>query len=149
MLKITQLLCCILMFSAAAAGSTAYAAETDQQLYANAKKEGSVVWYASSPRTGIAEQLGRAFEARYKGIKAVVVRTTAQTIFQRLTMDMRSNHPIADVFTTSDVGHIVELKRQKMLEQLGTIGFRCRYQVVAVLAEEDAIKVRIFWPSTQ
>jgi len=117
MLKITQLLCCMLMASAAVIVSQASAAETSQQLYAKAKKEGTVVWYASSPRTDVAERIGRAFEAHYKGIKAVVVRTTAQTIFQRLTMDLRSNHPIADVFTTSDAGHIVELKRQKMLQQ--------------------------------
>lgn len=99
----------------ALAGAQVSAAETDKVLYEKAKAEGQVVWYASSPRTSVAEKMGRAFEAHYKGIKAVVVRTTAQTIFQRLSMDLRSNNPIADVFTTSDAGHIVELKRKGLL----------------------------------
>lgn len=92
------------------------AAETEQELYDKAKAEGKVVWYASTPRTDVAEKMGRAFEAHYKGVQAVVVRTTAQTIFQRLTMDTRARNPIADVFTTTDSGHIAALKNEGLLQ---------------------------------
>lgn len=115
MTKLLRYLSLGVVAASALAATTATWAQTDTELYEQAKQEGAVVWYASSPRTDIAETIGRAFEARFPGVQATVVRTTAQTNFQRLSMDLRSNNLIADVFTTTDVGHITELKRQDAL----------------------------------
>jgi len=50
------------------------------QLVAAAVKEGKVVWYSATD-VKVAEQLARAFETKYPGIKVQVERSGAERIF--------------------------------------------------------------------
>ena len=48
-----------------------------------AKKEGKVVWYTSVDLQ-LAEQIGKAFEAKYPGVACKVERTGAERLLQRI-----------------------------------------------------------------
>ena len=87
----------------------------DKALYEAAKKEGRVTWYVAHYGIETAERLGSAFEQRYPGIKANVVRTTAQVAYQRLSQDMKAEVKECDVFSSTDVGHPLTLKAQGRL----------------------------------
>ena len=78
-----------------------------------AKKEGAVTWYTAHTDGETAENVGRAFTAKYPEIKATVVRTTAQVAYQRLSEEIKNNIAQCDVFSSTDVGHYVALKKQK------------------------------------
>jgi len=81
-----------------------------------AKKEGELTWYTSHYTSEGAEELGATFTKMY-GIKVNVVRTTAQVAYQRLTQDIKNNQANCDVFSSTDIGHYVQLKAQGKLEQ--------------------------------
>src|SRR6185369_1139529 len=49
--------------------------------------------------------------------KVTVVRTTAQVAYQRLLQDIKNNAAICDVFSSTDVGHYVQLKAQGRLRK--------------------------------
>jgi iron(III) transport system substrate-binding protein len=51
------------------------------------------------------------------GIKVNVVRTTAQVAYQRLTQDIKNNQANCDVFSSTDIGHYVRLKKEGKLEK--------------------------------
>jgi iron(III) transport system substrate-binding protein len=78
-----------------------------------AKAEGTVTWYTAHTDGETAEAVGRAFTEKYPGIKAVVIRTTAQVAFQRLSEEIKNNIAQCDVFSSTDVGHDIELKKEK------------------------------------
>src|SRR3954467_1039585 len=111
--------------SALALGTTfgthsAFARETtarEKELYELAKKEGEVTWYTAHSNDTTAQALGRDFEAAFPGIKANVVRTTAQVAYQRLTQEQRANAMQVDVFSSTDIGHYVALKEKSLLEK--------------------------------
>jgi iron(III) transport system substrate-binding protein len=84
-------------------------------LYEAAKKEGELTWYVVPVPSEMGENLGRAFTARYPGIKVNVVRTTAQVAFQRLNQDLKAGTPACDVFSSTDLAHYLDLKRRKLL----------------------------------
>jgi len=86
-------------------------------LYEAAKKEGQLTWYVAHLPSDDAEAMGRAFTARYPGIKVNVVRTTAQVAFQRLNQDLKAGSANCDVFSSTDIGHCVDLKQRKLLIQ--------------------------------
>ena len=81
-----------------------------------AKKEGELTWYTSHYTSEGAEDLGRGFTEMY-GIKANVVRMTAQVAYQRLLHDLKKNQIICDVFSSTDVGHYVRLAAEDRLEK--------------------------------
>ena len=81
-----------------------------------AKKEGEITWYTSHYTSEGAEDLGRGFTEMY-GIKANVVRMTAQVAYQRLLHDLKKNQIICDVFSSTDVGHYVRLAAEDRLEK--------------------------------
>ncbi|WP_374442116.1 ABC transporter substrate-binding protein [Stella sp.] len=85
------------------------------KLYEAAKKDGEVTWYVAHYTTQQAEETGRAFEKKYPGIKANVVRTTAQVAYQRLNQDIAAGVAKCDVFSSTDIGHYVELKKKGLL----------------------------------
>ena len=87
----------------------------DRALYETAKREGQVTWYTAHYDSETAEALGQAFEQRYPGIKANVVRTTAQIAYQRLSQDIKAGVRECDVFSSTDVGHHLTLKAQGRL----------------------------------
>ncbi|HET9903902.1 MAG TPA: substrate-binding domain-containing protein [Xanthobacteraceae bacterium] len=88
-----------------------------KQLYEAAKKEGELTWYTAHSDDVTAQALGRDFEAAFPGIKANVVRTTAQVAYQRVTQELRAGAMQVDVLSSTDMGHYVYLKDKKLLEQ--------------------------------
>ena len=89
----------------------------EKELYELAKKEGEVTWYTAHSNDTTAQALGRDFETAFPGIKANVVRTTAQVAYQRLTQEQRANAMQVDVFSSTDIGHYVVLKEKNLLEK--------------------------------
>ena len=91
---------------------------TERRLYDAAKaKQEQVTWYISHYSGETAEAIGRAFDEAFPGVKANVVRTTAQVAFQRLSQDMRARVHKCDVFSSTDIGHYVGLKEKGLLEK--------------------------------
>jgi iron(III) transport system substrate-binding protein len=88
-----------------------------KELYELAKKEGEVNWYTAHSNDTTAQALGRDFEAAFPGIKANVVRTTAQVAYQRLTQEQKAGAMQVDVFSSTDIGHYVALKEKNLLEK--------------------------------
>lgn len=104
------------MLSVVAAACLAAAsafAQSEQQLYEAAKKEGEVTWYVAHYSAEQAEAVGNAFTQKYPGVKVNVVRSTAQVAMQRLMQDLQNNAANCDVFSSTDVGHYVQLKKEK------------------------------------
>jgi iron(III) transport system substrate-binding protein len=89
----------------------------EKELYELAKKEGEVTWYTAHSNDTTAQALGRDFEAAFPGIKANVVRTTAQVAYQRLTQEQKAGAMQVDVFSSTDIGHYVALKEKNLLEK--------------------------------
>ncbi|MGE0723105.1 MAG: ABC transporter substrate-binding protein [Alphaproteobacteria bacterium] len=84
-------------------------------LHEAAKKDGELTWYIAHYTTQQAEESGRAFEKKYPGVKVNVVRTTAQVAYQRLNQDMSAGVAKCDVFSSTDIGHYLELKKKGLL----------------------------------
>jgi iron(III) transport system substrate-binding protein len=89
----------------------------EKELYELAKKEGEVTWYTAHSNDTTAQALGRDFEASFPGIKANVVRTTAQVAYQRLTQEQKASAMQVDVLSSTDIGHYVALKEKNLLEK--------------------------------
>src|SRR3954469_21777611 len=85
---------------------------------AAARREGAVTWYTAHTDGETAETVGRAFTARYPGIRVTVICTTAQVAYQRLLQDLKNRVPNCDVFSTTDLGHDEALKAQGHLARL-------------------------------
>ncbi len=103
------------------AGGTAWAQapspyEPNQEMIDAAKKEGTVVWYTATD-VQVAEKVGKAFEAKYPGIKVQVERSGAERVFQRINQEYGSGIHKADVIETSDAVHFILFKRQGWLQQ--------------------------------
>ena len=84
-------------------------------LEAAARKEGSLTWYIAQVSAEQAEGMGRAFTQQYPGISVSVIRTTGQVAYQRLLLDLKNNAPQCDVFSTTDIAHMPELKERNAL----------------------------------
>ena len=89
----------------------------EKELYAAARQEGELTWYTSHSDDVTAQALGRDFEALYPGIKASVVRTTAQVAFQRVSQEIKAGAMQVDVLSSTDIGHFVYLKDKGLLEK--------------------------------
>jgi iron(III) transport system substrate-binding protein len=86
-----------------------------------ARKEGRVVWYTSLALPS-AEKVAKLFETAYPGIKVEVHRTGSERILARVMQELRANIKNADVVHTSDAGHFVFLKEQKLLAKYTPAG---------------------------
>jgi iron(III) transport system substrate-binding protein len=86
-----------------------------------ARKEGKVVWYTSLALPS-AEKVARLFEAAYPGVKVEVHRTGSERILSRVMQELQANIKNADVVHTSDAGHFVLLKNQKLLTKYTPAG---------------------------
>jgi iron(III) transport system substrate-binding protein len=110
-------------FVVVGAGRTALAQGTaatphEKELYEAAKKEGGeLTWYTSQSDDITAQALGRSFESSYPGLKVNVLRTTAQVAYQRITQEIKANAIQCDLFSTTDIGHVVALKAKGNLEK--------------------------------
>jgi iron(III) transport system substrate-binding protein len=83
----------------------------EKALHDAAQKEGGeLTWYTAHSDDITAQALGRTFEARYPGMKLNVLRTTAQVAYQRVTQELKAGAIQCDVFSSTDLGHSVELK---------------------------------------
>ena len=89
----------------------------EKELYEAAKKEGSVSWYSGILDQQICDKVGAAFMAKYPGIQFSAIKTTSQVAFQRLLQDLKAGQVQSDVFTTTDVGHMLFLKSKDELLQ--------------------------------
>src|SRR6202047_2180303 len=89
-----------------------------KELYEAAKKEGGeLTWYTAHSDDITAQALGRNFESIYPGIKVNVLRTTAQVAYQRVTQEIKASAIQCDVFSSTDLGHSVELKAKGEFEK--------------------------------
>lgn len=87
----------------------------EQALYEAARRDGELTWYTGQLQAEPSEAIGRAFTARFPGIRCNVVRTTAQVAFQRLSQDHRASVAQCDVFSSTDYSHFTFLKREGRL----------------------------------
>src|SRR5260370_32174119 len=90
----------------------------EKELYEAAKKEGGeLTWYTAQSDDITAQVLGRSFEQLYPGLKVNVLRTTAQVAYQRVTQEIKASAVQCDVFSSTDIGHSVELKAKGVFEK--------------------------------
>src|SRR6201995_1734434 len=105
----------------AALGSAALlprrAAADEAALLEGARKEGTLTWYIAQVDGETAEVMGKAFTARYPGVKVSVIRTTGQVAYERLTQDLKNNAPQCDVFSTTDISHMPALRKRNEIAQ--------------------------------
>ena len=95
--------------------SAAPAAETlTQALIDAARKEGTVVWYASVDLP-VAERIAKAFEAKYPNVAVKVQRNGSERLYQRIGQEFSNKIHAADVVNTSDGAHFVVWKRENLL----------------------------------
>jgi iron(III) transport system substrate-binding protein len=110
----------VLMVLIAALVLPGVASAQDSRLDA-AKKEGKVVWYTSLALPS-AEKVATLVEAAYPGIKVEVHRTGSERILARVMQELKANIKNVDVVHTSDAGHFVFFKEQKLLTKYTPAG---------------------------
>jgi len=94
----------------------------EEKLYAEARKEGQVVWWTAHYALSAAETVRDAFAARYPGVEVQFIRQTAQVIYQRLTQDLKAGVRELDVFASTDEAHYLTLKKQGVLAAYRPVG---------------------------
>ncbi len=95
--------------------ATAAPPSDEEALYANARKEGRVVWWTAHYALSAAESVRNAFIAKYPGIEVEFIRQTAQTIYQRVMQNLKAHVHELDVFASTDESHYLTLKREGAL----------------------------------
>ncbi len=106
----------------AEAAPAASPAADEERLYAEAKKEGRVVWWTAHYAQSAADAARDAFVAKYPGIDVQYIRQTAQVIYQRLTQDLKAGVREVDVFASTDEAHYLVLKKQGVLASYRPLG---------------------------
>jgi iron(III) transport system substrate-binding protein len=89
-------------------------ASVTPDLIAAARKEGKVSYYAAI-ELGVAERLGKMFEAKYPGISVRVERSGAERIFQRIAQEQGSGIHAVDIANSTDVSHYLDWKKNGWL----------------------------------
>ena len=79
-----------------------------------ARKEGRISYYAAI-ELGVAERLGKMFEAKYPGIAVRVERSGAERIFQRIAQEQGSGIHAVDVANSTDTAHYLDWKKNGWL----------------------------------
>lgn len=97
---------------AAAAGALPSIASPD--LVAEATREGTVA-YLSAGDIALVQKIGKAFEAKYPGIRFQGERIGAERIFQRLDQEYSRGIHNVDVVDSSDVAHFLVWKQRGWL----------------------------------
>src|SRR5436305_10479273 len=116
-MNLSRSLACALLAGLAAYGAAAAPPPpsiVDQKLIDAARKEGALVWYTSTD-VEIAEALGKAFEAKYPGIKVQIDRSGSERVFQRIGQEHMANVQACDVVNSSDAAHFIYWKREGWL----------------------------------
>jgi iron(III) transport system substrate-binding protein len=99
------------MLLAAALPATAFTA--DPVDLAGAKKEGTVVWYTSTP-VGTAQKIANLFQAE-TGIKVELFRSGGSAVLQRFLRELDARRVVADVLTISDPAAAGSLIKRDLL----------------------------------
>ena len=99
----------------AALPALAQMAPWEQTLYDAAKKEEPFTVYTAHYDTETIADICAAFDRKYPGVKCNFVRTTAQVAYQRLQQDLKANLAVASVFSSTDISHYPELKKNGLL----------------------------------
>ena len=94
----------------------------EEKLYAEAKREGKVVWWTAHYAQSAADAVRDAFVARYPGIEVQFIRQTAQVVYQRLTQNLRAGVREVDVFASTDEAHYLTLKHDGVLAAYTPLG---------------------------
>src|SRR3982074_2376837 len=84
-------------------------------LIAAARKEGKIVWDTSLDLPA-AENVPRAFEAKYSGVAVRRERAGAERVFQRVGQEYASRIHAVDVVQSSDASHFIVWKGDRLLE---------------------------------
>lgn len=113
-LAATLTLACALVLSAVTA-PRADMSDGIKKLYEAAKKEGEATWYVSQHDLEFAEKIASDFARLYPGVKINVVRTTGQVQYQRFTQEVKADTVAADVYSTYEDGHLVEMKKNNQI----------------------------------
>src|SRR6266849_7356335 len=71
------------LYSSGALTAAGESALDEAALYAEAKKEGKVVWWTAHYQLSAAEDVRDAFVAKYPGIEVQFIRQNAQAVYQR------------------------------------------------------------------
>jgi iron(III) transport system substrate-binding protein len=79
-----------------------------------AKKEGKLAFYTAMD-LAFAQQLGKAFEEKFRGISVRVERSGAERIFTRIGQEYGANIHAVDVVNTADLAHCLTWKRNGWL----------------------------------
>ncbi len=85
------------------------------KLYADAKKEGKLVWYTAQFELSQAQAVVAAFKAKFPGVDVDLTRQTSQIIAQRATQDFKNGAFTVDVVGTADEGNFVDFKKMGAL----------------------------------
>jgi iron(III) transport system substrate-binding protein len=101
-----------LFASAASAQSPVY--KITPELEAAARREGKLVYYTSID-VKVAEDLAKAFERRYPGIKVEVERNGAERQFSKIGQEYSSRIYNVDTVNSSDAAHFIFWKREGWL----------------------------------
>jgi iron(III) transport system substrate-binding protein len=88
---------------------------------AEARREGTVVWYTGAA-VSTAQRVASLFEQAHQGLKVDVQRSGSERILQRIMQESGAGLKIADVFNSSDASHYVVLKKKGMLAKYTPAG---------------------------
>jgi iron(III) transport system substrate-binding protein len=102
------------VFAAASRAATPPPATVTAELIEAARKEGKISYYAAI-ELGVAERLGKMFEAKYPGIAVRVERSGAERIFQRIAQEQGSGIHAVDVANSTDTAHYLDWKKNGWL----------------------------------
>lgn len=104
-------------------GANAQSNDKEKELYEAAKAEGPVTWYNAHYSLETGEKLAAAFAKKYPGLTANAVRASGQVLYQRIQQELGAGVNQADVFSASDVSHLVDFKTQGIIAEYTPANF--------------------------
>jgi iron(III) transport system substrate-binding protein len=114
MLKAT-LLSIIVSCLVSAIAIPALAEDIEESTYEKARQEGEVTWYSAQINQQLSDAVGAAFTKKYPGIKVNIARSTSAVAYNRLQQDFQAGTNQADIFSSSNPGHLVTLQKEDKL----------------------------------
>jgi iron(III) transport system substrate-binding protein len=97
-------------------------ASDEAALYEAAKKEGKLTLYTVFFTQDVTNEIGAAFTKKYPGITFEGTRNTASTLFQKINQEAQAGLRVTDVFGTTDISQMMQLKEQEQLAQYEPVG---------------------------
>jgi iron(III) transport system substrate-binding protein len=99
----------------ATTAATGGVAADPAKLFDAAKKEGAVSWYTGYYAQEVVDAVGKAFTEKYPGVKVEAVRNASQVVWQKLQQEQQAGLKVADVLSSTDPSHFLQLKDEKKL----------------------------------